>query len=103
MTFAFVICGALRLARFNVQAQKPADATSKRYFVGLPIPAGAGLIASIVHFWKTPIADAGRVAALVPAYRHHGVPDDQHGSISTISRNWESFRGDRVWRWWWRR
>jgi CDP-diacylglycerol--serine O-phosphatidyltransferase len=59
MTFAFVICGALRLARFNVQALKPTDATSKRYFVGLPIPAGAGLIASIVHFWKTPIATVG--------------------------------------------
>jgi CDP-diacylglycerol---serine O-phosphatidyltransferase len=59
MTFAFVICGALRLARFNVQALKPTDATSKRYFVGLPIPAGAGLIASIVHFWKTPIAGVG--------------------------------------------
>jgi CDP-diacylglycerol--serine O-phosphatidyltransferase len=55
MTFVFVICGALRLARFNVQAQKPADAIAKRHFVGLPIPAGAGLIASIVHFYKTPI------------------------------------------------
>jgi CDP-diacylglycerol--serine O-phosphatidyltransferase len=58
-TFAFVICGALRLARFNVQSLKPPDAGSKRYFVGLPIPAGAGLIASIVHFWKTPIATVG--------------------------------------------
>jgi CDP-diacylglycerol--serine O-phosphatidyltransferase len=59
VTFAFVICGALRLARFNVQAQKPADATSKRYFVGLPIPAGAGLLASVVHFWQTPIDSVG--------------------------------------------
>jgi CDP-diacylglycerol--serine O-phosphatidyltransferase len=59
MTFAFVICGALRLARFNVQAQKPADAVAKRYFVGLPIPAGAGLLASFVHFFKTPIGSPG--------------------------------------------
>lgn len=59
MTFAFVICGALRLARFNVQASKPMDAAAKRYFVGLPIPAGAGLIASVVHFWQTPIATVG--------------------------------------------
>jgi CDP-diacylglycerol--serine O-phosphatidyltransferase len=59
MTFAFVICGALRLARFNVMAQRPVDAAAKRYFVGLPIPAGAGLIASIVHFWKTPISNPG--------------------------------------------
>jgi CDP-diacylglycerol--serine O-phosphatidyltransferase len=55
-TFAFVICGALRLARFNVQAQKPVDSSTKRFFVGLPIPAGAGLIASIVHFKKDPIS-----------------------------------------------
>jgi CDP-diacylglycerol--serine O-phosphatidyltransferase len=59
MCFAFVICGALRLARFNVQALKPADANTKRYFVGLPIPAGAGLLASVVHAWKAPITDSG--------------------------------------------
>jgi CDP-diacylglycerol---serine O-phosphatidyltransferase len=53
-TFAFVVCGALRLARFNLLAKKPADTSSKRNFVGLPIPAGAGMIAAIVHFFKTP-------------------------------------------------
>lgn len=59
MTFGFVICGALRLARFNVQAQKASDTGSKRHFVGLPIPAGAGLIAAIVHYSKTPIVTPG--------------------------------------------
>lgn len=53
-SFAFVVCGALRLARFNLQAKKPAETVSKRYFVGLPIPAGAGMIAAVVHFFKTP-------------------------------------------------
>ncbi len=53
-SFAFVVCGALRLARFNLQTKKPADSTSKRYFVGLPIPAGAGMLASVVHNFKTP-------------------------------------------------
>src|SRR5207249_269216 len=53
-SFAFVVCGALRLARFNLQAKKPPEASSKRYFVGLPIPAAAGMIAAIVHFFKTP-------------------------------------------------
>src|SRR5580765_7483438 len=43
-TFAFVLCGALRLARFNLQSKKPADTTSKRFFVGLPIPAAAGIV-----------------------------------------------------------
>jgi CDP-diacylglycerol--serine O-phosphatidyltransferase len=50
--FAFVICGAMRLARFNIQTSKPQPLTtsSKKSFVGMPIPAGAGLIAAIVHF-----------------------------------------------------
>jgi CDP-diacylglycerol---serine O-phosphatidyltransferase len=58
-SFAFVVCGALRLARFNLQAKKPADTASKRYFVGLPIPAAAGLIAAVVHFFKTPTQVVG--------------------------------------------
>jgi len=53
-SFAFVVCGALRLARFNLQAKKPPETSSKRYFVGLPIPAGAGMIAAVVHYFKTP-------------------------------------------------
>lgn len=40
----YVACGALRLARFNVMA----ETTPKRGFVGLPIPAAADAIASIV-------------------------------------------------------
>lgn len=42
--FLFAACGALRLARFNIQTKK----LDKRYFVGLPIPAAAGLIVSSV-------------------------------------------------------
>lgn len=42
----FVACGALRLARFNVQS----TLASKRYFVGLPIPAAAAMIAASVLF-----------------------------------------------------
>jgi CDP-diacylglycerol--serine O-phosphatidyltransferase len=42
--FLFVICGALRLARFNVIT----GTSDKRYFVGLPIPAGAAVACSIV-------------------------------------------------------
>ena len=53
-SFAFVVCGALRLTRFNLQAKKPPEASSKRYFVGLPIPAAAGMLVAVVHFFKTP-------------------------------------------------
>ena len=58
-TFAFVMCGALRLARFNIQTKKPPETAGKRYFVGLPIPAGAGLVAAVVHFFKAPIPLGG--------------------------------------------
>ncbi|MSO23032.1 MAG: CDP-diacylglycerol--serine O-phosphatidyltransferase [Acidobacteria bacterium] len=56
--FAFVICGAMRLARFNIQTTtkpQPPTIRSKKSFVGMPIPAGAGLIAAIVHFTPEPI------------------------------------------------
>jgi CDP-diacylglycerol--serine O-phosphatidyltransferase len=45
--FLYVVCGALRLARFNVQIT---TVESKR-FVGLPIPAAAGMSASLVIFF----------------------------------------------------
>jgi len=49
--FLFVVCGALRLARFNVQRHN----VDGRYFVGLPIPAAAGQIAALVHFLPEPL------------------------------------------------
>lgn len=53
--FAFVICGAARLARFNIDRGGSSD---RKYFVGLPIPAGAGAIAAVVHWAKQPIEGA---------------------------------------------
>lgn len=52
--FAFLICGAARLARFNIDRGATTD---RRFFVGLPIPAGAGVLAAIVHWEKYPIRD----------------------------------------------
>ncbi|MBW2721490.1 MAG: CDP-diacylglycerol--serine O-phosphatidyltransferase [Deltaproteobacteria bacterium] len=45
--FLFVACGALRLARFNSQA----DSTPKKHFVGLPIPGAALMVATTVMFF----------------------------------------------------
>jgi CDP-diacylglycerol--serine O-phosphatidyltransferase len=45
--FLFVACGALRLARFNVQVNN----TLKKHFVGLPIPGAACMIATTVLFF----------------------------------------------------
>jgi CDP-diacylglycerol--serine O-phosphatidyltransferase len=47
-TALFVSCGAFRLARFNVQTR----GLDKRYFVGLPIPAAAAVVASFVLFMR---------------------------------------------------
>lgn len=47
--FLYVICGALRLARFNTLAQ---SGKAMDRFVGLPIPAAAAVIASTVIFTK---------------------------------------------------
>ncbi len=60
--FLFLICGACRLARFNVTSNpKPSNPgrPGRRYFVGMPIPAAAGVVASVVHcFDGSPIDDA---------------------------------------------
>jgi CDP-diacylglycerol--serine O-phosphatidyltransferase len=51
--FLFLICGACRLARFNISVDpKPRNPgrPDRKYFVGMPIPAGAGVIAAVIHF-----------------------------------------------------
>jgi CDP-diacylglycerol---serine O-phosphatidyltransferase len=53
ISFAYLICGAARLARFNIDTVKPG--VDRRYFLGLPIPAAAGVIAAVVHWQKTPL------------------------------------------------
>ena len=55
MGFFFVACCAWRLARFNIQGMAPGG---NRYFVGMPTPAAAGMIASTVHLREgLPISD----------------------------------------------
>ncbi len=52
-SFVFLIAGASRLARFNIQANpQPSNPgrPGRKYFVGMPIPAAAGVIAATVHF-----------------------------------------------------
>ncbi len=57
--FTFTICGATRLARFNIQAG------NLRHFVGMPIPAAGGTIAAIVHFFVEPATDRTAGIAMV--------------------------------------
>ena len=51
-TFVFLLAGASRLARFNIQLNpQPSNPgrPERKYFVGMPIPAGAGAVAAMVH------------------------------------------------------
>ncbi len=59
--FVFLICGVMRLARFNVQIGE------LKHFAGLPIPAGAGFIAATVHFFPQPPDSSMFKSALVGA------------------------------------
>ena len=56
--FLFVVAGAARLARFNIATIESYPSNpgkpGKRYFVGMPIPAAAGVIAAVVHFFASP-------------------------------------------------
>jgi CDP-diacylglycerol--serine O-phosphatidyltransferase len=74
LLFAFLMCGAFRLARFNLQAMRPqkliegATKVDKKAFVGLPIPPAGGLIAALVHFAPQPLSFYGNRAAHYYSY-----------------------------------
>lgn len=81
--FAFVICCAWRLARFNVHGMAPGGS---RYFVGMPTPAAAGMIAATVHARKMPLDDwrwavawlalvAGLAALMTSTVRYYSFKD----------------------------
>jgi CDP-diacylglycerol--serine O-phosphatidyltransferase len=65
LSFMYLMCGAFRLARFNVQSSRPrilAEGSikmDKKSFVGLPIPVAGGLIAAIIHFAPVPLVRYG--------------------------------------------
>ncbi len=74
LLFAFLMCGAFRLARFNLQATRPhvliegATKVDKKAFVGLPIPPAGGLLAALVHFAPAPLSSYGEPASQLYAY-----------------------------------
>jgi len=52
LAFLFLLCGAARLARFNIQKNpqpRNPGPPHRKYFVGLPIPAAAGMVAAVVY------------------------------------------------------
>jgi CDP-diacylglycerol---serine O-phosphatidyltransferase len=73
LSFAFLACGALRLARFNVLAQRSASGGGGRFFVGLPIPLAAGVLVSLVIAHHAARGDVLSMAARVPIAAAVGV------------------------------
>ena len=53
VVFFYLLCGAVRLARFNIQSSP--GRPDLKYFVGMPIPAAAGFIAAVVYMNDDPI------------------------------------------------
>jgi CDP-diacylglycerol--serine O-phosphatidyltransferase len=52
LAFLFLLCGAARLARFNIQKNpipKNPGRPDRKYFVGLPIPAAAAAVAAVIY------------------------------------------------------
>ena len=61
--FLFVSAAVLRLARFNIQSAAGGD---KRYFVGMPSPAAAGILAATVYMFSDQIKDYSMVLPALP-------------------------------------
>ena len=87
--FIYVACAALRLARFNVQA----ESTDKRFFIGLPIPTGAGLVATLVWLgasrgidgndisWIVALVVAGAGLLMVSSVKYHSFKELHIGRV----------------------
>lgn len=90
IAFLFLLCGAARLARFNVQKNpipKNPGRSDRRYFVGLPIPAAAAAVAAVVyaadnqpiHFWPLAVVWLAFLAMLsflmVSTWRYRSFKD----------------------------
>jgi CDP-diacylglycerol---serine O-phosphatidyltransferase len=61
--FVYLTAAAVRLARFNIQSTLPQ--ADKRYFVGMPSPPAAGVVAATVYLWPYPPSGGPQAAAAV--------------------------------------
>jgi CDP-diacylglycerol--serine O-phosphatidyltransferase len=84
----YVTAAAMRLARFNIQSPAQLD---KRYFVGMPSPPAAGVIAATVFAWPYPLVGVAQslgamALVLVPAALM--VSTIRFRSFKTINFGW---------------
>ena len=85
--FMYISAAAMRLARFNTQSAHQLD---KRYFIGMPTPAAAGVVAATIYAWPYPVTGYPGVATvmvvLVPAALM--VSGIRFRSFKTINFGW---------------
>ena len=85
--FIYVTAAAMRLARFNLQSAH----VDKRYFIGMPSPAAAGITASTVYAWPYPLSGFPQSIAAVAIVLLPGilmVSTIRFRSFKTISVGW---------------
>jgi CDP-diacylglycerol--serine O-phosphatidyltransferase len=86
--FLYLTAAAMRLARFNIQTTGQVD---KRFFVGMPSPPAAGVVAATIFAWPVPPPGLSQPAAaialvLVPAALM--VSTMRFRSFKTINLGW---------------
>jgi CDP-diacylglycerol--serine O-phosphatidyltransferase len=87
--FLYVTAAAIRLARFNIQTAVQPD---KRYFIGMPSPAAAGVPAATVFFYPYPLIGVGQAligiaVVVIPAILM--VSTIKFRSFKTINFGWD--------------
>lgn len=91
IAFLFLVGGSLRLARFNINTAK----TDHRYFVGLPIPAGALTLASIINYAPAPVQPSDNVFATVMLLVTAGLAFSMVSTVKYRSQKYASLQKDR--------
>jgi len=88
--FVYLTAAAMRLARFNIQSSAQPD---KRFFVGMPSPPAAGVVASTIYLWPYPpgslaLSAAAVLVVFVPAALM--VSTIRFRSFKTLNFGWTS-------------
>ncbi len=79
--FLFVSAAALRLARFNIQSAAGGD---KRYFVGMPSPAAAGIPAATVYAFPSGLPDYQHALPGAADGHRAGAADGEHDPLPQL-------------------
>jgi CDP-diacylglycerol--serine O-phosphatidyltransferase len=94
VAFVYVACGAIRLARFNVLAAQH-KSESKKWFVGLPIPLAAGVLASLIMFYEqnhgsAPMVRRTHILILVLVLAYLMVSNVRYRAFKDVALGWRS-------------